>query len=61
MDDRHAAILERLRTLTSELLELSARNTSALADEDLEVLSQRLQGIRTEIETLRTEFRRSLN
>lgn len=61
MDDRHAAILERLRTLTSELLELSARNTSALDDEDLEVLTKRLQGIRTEIETLRTEFRRSLN
>ncbi|HWC65271.1 MAG TPA: hypothetical protein VG777_04245, partial [Thermoanaerobaculia bacterium] len=61
MDERHAAILERLRTLTSELLDLSARNTSSLDDDELERLRERLEGIRSEIERLRAEFRKSLN
>lgn len=61
MDERHAAILERLRTLTSELLDLSARNTSSLDDDELETLRERLDGIRSEIERLRAEFRKSLN
>jgi hypothetical protein len=61
MDERHAAILERLRSLTSELLDLSARNTSSLDDDELETMRGRLEEIRSDIERLRAEFRKSLN
>jgi hypothetical protein len=61
VDERHRAILEQIGKLASELFDLSAKSSEALPEEDLDVLAQRLQGIRSEIDRLREEFRLTLN
>ncbi len=61
MDERHRAILERIGKLAGELFELSARAGESVPEEDLAILTRRLQAIRAEIERLREEFRLTLN
>ena len=61
MNERHRAILAQIGKLAGELFELSARAGESLPEEELEVLTRRLQGIRSEIEHLREEFRLTLN
>ncbi|HET9793478.1 MAG TPA: hypothetical protein VFS34_03365 [Thermoanaerobaculia bacterium] len=61
MDERHRAILERIGKLAGELFELSARSSESLPEEELDVLTRRLEGIRSEIDRLREEFRLTLN
>jgi hypothetical protein len=54
-------ILEQIGKLAGELFELSARAGQSLPEEELDVLTRRLQAIRTEIDRLREEFRLTLN
>ena len=61
MLDPHIAILQRLQALSTELIELSGRETSSLSDEEIETLTRRLEEIRTEIARLRQAFRETLN
>jgi vacuolar-type H+-ATPase subunit I/STV1 len=61
VDERHRAILEQIGKLAGELFELSARAGQSLPEEELEVLTRRLQTIRSEIDRLREEFRLTLN
>ena len=61
MDERHRTILERIGKLAGELFELSARSSESLPEEELDVLTRRLEGIRSEIDRLREEFRLTLN
>ena len=61
MLDRHLALLQRLRTLSTELIDVSSRETSSLSDAEIEVLTRRLEEIRTEISRLREQFRETLN
>jgi vacuolar-type H+-ATPase subunit I/STV1 len=61
VDERHRAILEQIGKLAGELFELSARAGESLPEEELDVLTRRLQAIRTEIDRLREEFRLTLN
>jgi len=59
--DRHLAILQRLRRLSTELIEVSSRETSSLSDAEIEVLTRRLEEIRSEISRLLEQFRETLN
>ena len=61
MLDRHIDILQRLQTLSAELIEVSARDTSSLTDEEIEALTRRLGEIRAEIARLRERFKETLN
>jgi hypothetical protein len=61
VNERHRAILEQIGKLAGELFELSARAGESLPEEELEVLTRRLQTIRSEIDRLREEFRLTLN
>jgi predicted nuclease with TOPRIM domain len=61
MLDRHIAILQRLQALSTELIELSSRETASLSDAEIEALTGRLDAIRTEIARLREEFKETLN
>ena len=61
MLDSHIAILQRLQALSTELIELSGRETASLSDGEIEALTRRLEEIRREIARLREEFRATLN
>ncbi len=61
MLDPHMAILRRLQALSTELIELSGRETSSLSDEEIGTLTRRLEEIRTEIAGLREAFKETLN
>jgi hypothetical protein len=61
MLDRHIDILQRLQTLSAELIEVSGRDTSSLTDEEIEALTRRLEEIRVEIARLRESFKETLN
>jgi hypothetical protein len=61
MLDPHMAILRRLQALSTELIELSGRETSSLSDAEIETLTRRLEEIRTEIGRLREAFKETLN
>lgn len=61
MNERHQAILERIGTLATELLELSAKSAEPVDEAELDALNGRLRIIRGEIDRLREEFRRTLN
>jgi hypothetical protein len=61
MLDRHIDILQRLRTLSTELIGVSGRDTSSLTDEEIEALTRRLEEIRAEIAELREKFKETLN
>jgi hypothetical protein len=61
MLDSHIAILQRLQALSTELIELSGRDTASLSDGEIEALTRRLGEIRTEIARLREEFKETLN
>ena len=61
MLDRHLAILQRLRKLSTELIEVSSRETSSLSDAEIDALTRRLEEIRSEISRLREQFRETLN
>jgi hypothetical protein len=61
MLDPHVAILRRLQALSTELIELSGRETSTLSDGEIETLTRRLEEIRAEIARLREVFKETLN
>lgn len=61
MLDPHIAILQRLQALSTELIELSSRETASLSDAEIEALTRRLDDIRAEIARLREEFKETLN
>jgi predicted nuclease with TOPRIM domain len=61
MDERHREILERIGSLATELLELSAKGSDSIDEAELDALNARLRGIRGEIDRLREEFRMTLN
>ena len=61
MLDPHMAILRRLQALSTELIELSSRETSSLSDAEIGTLTRRLEEIRTEIARLREVFKETLN
>jgi len=61
MLDRHIDILQRLQTLSAELIEVSGRDTSSLTDDEIETLTRRLGEIRAEIARLRERFKETLN
>jgi anion-transporting ArsA/GET3 family ATPase len=61
MLDPHVAILRRLQALSTELIELSGRETSTLSDGEIETLTRRLEEIRAEIARLREVFTETLN
>jgi len=61
MLDRHVAIPGELQELSKELVELSARDVSALSDAEAETLTARIEAIRREIARLRETFRETLN
>jgi L-lysine 2,3-aminomutase len=61
MLDRHIDILQRLQTLSAELIEVSGSDTSSLTDEEIEALTRRLEEIRVEIARLRERFKETLN
>ena len=61
MDERHREILERIGSLATELLEVSAKGSDAIDEVELDALNGRLRRIRAEIDRLREEFRMTLN
>jgi hypothetical protein len=61
MLDAHGEILRRLQALSTELIELSSRETSTLSDGEIQTLTRRLDEIRAEIARLRDVFKETLN